>query len=135
MRALEVKLQRNQGVSLLRDKSEELQNLFLVHQQLFGAKRVAVEYVSVLVRADVHLIYEKLTLIDRAKRILHRCECNCICDAKDFALKRDKMRQDYYNYFTGRNWGEAANYDITFNTSVISIDHIADIIIDIITKR
>lgn len=72
---------------------------------------------------------------DRAKRVLDRCECNCICDAKEFALKRDKMRQEYYNYFTGRNWGEAANYDITFNTSTLPIPMIADIIIESISRR
>ena len=80
-------------------------------------------------------IFLHANIDDRAKRILNRCECSCICDAKEFALKRDKMRQDYYNYFTGRNWGEAANYDITFNTSLISITEITDIIIDIISKR
>lgn len=81
---------------------------------------------SIFLHADIE---------DRAKRVLKRCECSCICDAKEFAIKRDKMRHDYYNYFTGRNWGEAANYDMTFNTSLISITEIADIIIDIIAKR
>lgn len=84
---------------------------------------------------DTLSIFLHADIDDRAKRVLDRCECQCICDAKEFALKRDKMRQDYYNYFTGRNWGEAANYDITFNTSTLPIPMIADIIIDYLAKR
>ncbi|MBQ1185431.1 MAG: cytidylate kinase-like family protein [Muribaculaceae bacterium] len=78
---------------------------------------------SIFLHADIE---------SRAERVLRRCECSCICDAREFALKRDKMRQDYYNYFTGRNWGDAANYDLTFDTSRISIEKIADIIIQLI---
>lgn len=69
---------------------------------------------------------------DRAKRILSRSECKCVCDAKEYAYKRDKMRQDYYNYFTGRNWGDASNYDITFNTSLIPISSVSDIIVSLV---
>lgn len=47
---------------------------------------------------------------------------------RDMIRKTDSKRRNYYNYFTGRNWGEAANYDMTFNTSRLSLEAIADII-------
>lgn len=37
----------------------------------------------------------------------------------------DKRRQAYYKYYTDRNWGEAKNYHICLDTSVIGIDESA----------
>ena len=36
--------------------------------------------------------------------------------------KQDKHRANYYNYYTGKNWGEADNYDVCINTSQITLD-------------
>lgn len=76
-------------------------------------------------------IFLHAELDDRIRRILSRMDCKCHKEAREFALKRDKMRREYYNYFTGRNWGDAANYDMTFNTSLISIPQIAQIITEL----
>ncbi|MCI7091453.1 MAG: cytidylate kinase-like family protein [Veillonellaceae bacterium] len=46
--------------------------------------------------------------------------------------QEDKKRARYYNYYTGRNWGEGQNYDLVVNTSRDSLDKIADAIIDYI---
>lgn len=46
--------------------------------------------------------------------------------------QEDKKRARYYNYYTGRNWGEGKNYDLVVNTSRDSLDKIADAIIDYI---
>ena len=38
------------------------------------------------------------------------------------ALKKaDRQRRNYYNYYTGQNWGVPENYDITINTGRIGI--------------
>ncbi|WP_101696425.1 AAA family ATPase [Clostridium minihomine] len=34
--------------------------------------------------------------------------------------KIDKRRAEYYQYFTGRNWKDADNYDLSFNSSELS---------------
>lgn len=46
--------------------------------------------------------------------------------------KVDKNRQRYYNYYTGRVWGEPLNYDLMINTSKIALEDAANLIIDYI---
>ena len=41
----------------------------------------------------------------------------------------DKKRARYYNYYTGRNWGEGQNYDLVVNTGKQPLDKLADAII------
>ena len=41
----------------------------------------------------------------------------------------DKNRQSYYAYYTGQTWGEPKNYDLMINTSKISLEKSADLII------
>ena len=82
--------------------------------------------ISIFLHADIS---------DRANRICCRCECNNINNAIELAKKQDKLREDYYNYFTGKNWGNAANYDMCFNTAKLSIAEIADIIISQIKNK
>lgn len=48
--------------------------------------------------------------------------------AEDFIRKTDKRRANYYEYYTDRKWGAAANYDITLNSSKIGIDGAVDMI-------
>lgn len=74
---------------------------------------------SVFLHADIE---------DRAKLILERGDCKSADEAKDLAGKRDKMREDYYRYFTGRDWGHASNYDLTLNTSRLEPQQAADLI-------
>lgn len=44
----------------------------------------------------------------------------------------NEKRARYYNYYTGKRWGNAANYDLVVNTSKVSLDKIADAIIEFI---
>ena len=44
----------------------------------------------------------------------------------------NEKRARYYNYYTGKKWGEASNYDLIVNTSNASLDKIADAIIEYI---
>lgn len=41
----------------------------------------------------------------------------------------DKKRAEYYKYHTGRVWGEPKNYDCIINTSKMSLEEAADMII------
>jgi cytidylate kinase len=42
--------------------------------------------------------------------------------AEEFIVKTDKKRADYYSYFSGKAWGEAASYDLCINSSVLGIE-------------
>lgn len=48
--------------------------------------------------------------------------------------KEDKLRERYYNYYTGRTWGDPQNYHLMINTSFIDLEDAADLIISYIEK-
>ena len=56
----------------------------------------------------------------RAKKIIERGDAESDIEAIELARMKDRNRQDYYNYFTGRKWGEASNYDLTFDSSLLT---------------
>ncbi len=49
---------------------------------------------------------------------------------RDAAIDRirdtDRQRSKYYNYYTGKTWGAAANYDLCLNTGDMSIEQAAN---------
>lgn len=66
---------------------------------------------------------------ERAKRIVERGDCPDIKKAASLAHKRDKLRQSYYNYFTGQQWGSASNYHLSIDVSSLSPQSTVDMII------
>ena len=50
--------------------------------------------------------------------------------AETICQREDKERENYYNFFTFRNWGVASNYDLCLDTSLLGIEGTADFIID-----
>lgn len=51
--------------------------------------------------------------------------------AAELARKYDRERQNYYNYYTGRNWGWASNYHLTIDASKTNADALAKLIADL----
>ena len=49
-------------------------------------------------------------------------------------LSTDKRREKYYNFYTGRRWGDSRNYHISIDTSKIGIDGAVDVIVNYIEK-
>ena len=47
--------------------------------------------------------------------------------------EKDKRRKLNYQHYTGRNWGDAANYDICLNTGKIGVEEAADIIVKLVS--
>jgi cytidylate kinase len=50
-------------------------------------------------------------------------------------LDVDKKRKSYYAYYTGRTWGDPQNYDLMINTTKISAEAAAKIILDYVDLR
>lgn len=48
--------------------------------------------------------------------------------------EKDKRRKVNYQHYTGRTWGAADNYDICINTSTISLEKAADIIVSLVSE-
>lgn len=51
-------------------------------------------------------------------------------DAKALILETDRYRRDYYRYYTGGNWDDSKEYDLSINTGHCSEDYAVKIIID-----
>lgn len=54
---------------------------------------------------------------------------------KDTISTYDKARQNYYNYHTGQKWGEFKNYNLAINSSYISEEEAANLIVSYVENR
>ena len=70
---------------------------------------------------------------ERIKRVCERGE-SCPEKALSFIEKKDKEREDYYNYYTFGNWGVASTYNLCMDSSILGIEGTADFIIDFAKK-
>lgn len=55
--------------------------------------------------------------------------------AEHTIIKTDKSRANYYSFYSGQKWGAAENYDLCINSSKLSEEKIADLIIEYINMR
>ena len=69
------------------------------------------------------------------KRIINRGDCNNEADAREMAEKKNKLRANYYNFYTDKEWGNATSYDLCIDSSKLSIEQVADIIVEYVKKR
>lgn len=72
---------------------------------------------------------------DCAKRIVARSDCKDLSAAKKLANKVNRLRANYYNFYTDKKWGAAASYDLCFNTSVMPMDDIAEVVVSYLNRR
>ena len=78
---------------------------------------------------DVINVFVRAELEDRIKIVSKRMDIT-ENKANDLILKNDKQRASYYNYYTSKAWGDTSSYDLTINTSKISVDNAVDLILD-----
>ena len=50
--------------------------------------------------------------------------------AAEMVIKTDKQRASYYNFYTGRKWGDMQNYDLTVDSIKLGIDNTVKLIMD-----
>lgn len=70
-------------------------------------------------------------LADRIARVADR-ENITEEKAKTKITKTDKARASYYDYYTNRNWGDAKNYHLSLNSSLLGIEGCVNVIISAI---
>lgn len=51
-------------------------------------------------------------------------------EAEKLMRRKDRTRETYYNYYTFGAWGQASNYHLCVDSSILGIDGTADFIID-----
>jgi len=72
---------------------------------------------------------------ERVKRIIGRADKEKESAARTLAEKTDKLRASYYNFYTDKRWGDSSSYDLTFDSSVMAMEDICDIIALYIRRR
>ncbi len=71
----------------------------------------------------------------RIQRVMQRHPEMSISEAKNLINKKDKNREKYYNYFTGRNWGHSANYHLSIDSSTISSESLNNLLENYIKNK
>lgn len=79
-------------------------------------------------------VFISAPMVHRVKRVSERMGLSTQ-EAESLVEKKDKSRENYYNYFTFRNWGRADNYHICLDSSVLGIEGSADAIIRFLQAR
>jgi cytidylate kinase len=72
---------------------------------------------------------------DCVKRIIARGDCKTADEASQLLEKRNKLRAEYYNFYTDKKWGDATSYDFSINSSALGIEDTAAFIIEYIKRR
>ncbi len=72
---------------------------------------------------------------ERARRLVARGDATDINKATELAKKIDSKRENFYNYYTGRNWGHADNYHLTLDASKLDINGAFELIKNFIIHR
>ncbi len=71
-----------------------------------------------------------------ARRIMERDpESPTLEKARAKAARINKLRSNYYNFYTDKTWGAASSYDLTFDTSLLTMDEIVEIVKHYISLR
>ena len=84
-------------------------------------------------RDDVVNIFVTANIDDRIRRVQERREC--IDDrARRIIEKGESQRATYYNYYTGKRWGDSASYDLCVNSSLLGIDATVEFIAEFIRR-
>ena len=84
-------------------------------------------------REDVLKVYTYADMDYRADRIVRlygESEKSPVARLQE----KDKRRQVNYRHYTGRDWGDAANYDICLNTATIGIENATELIVQLYKK-
>lgn len=68
-------------------------------------------------------------------RIVDRVECTDRNKARLLAERTNKLRANFYNFYTDRRWGHASTYDLCVDSSKLPLDKLADYVIDYIKLR
>jgi len=84
---------------------------------------------------NVISIFLHSTLDDRIKRIIKRGDCKTKKEAKDLAIKRNKLRANYYDFYTDKHWGMSESYDLSIDCSKLGPEGTAKLIVDYVKTR
>ncbi len=70
-----------------------------------------------------------------AKRIVDRGEAPTAEKAIAMAAKTNKLRANFYNFYTDKQWGHSEGYHLCVDSSTMSVEDLADFIIDFARRK
>lgn len=73
-------------------------------------------------------IFVHAPMSECVKRILERNDALGAEKAEAMARKTNKWRADYYNFFTDKTWGDAKSYDLTLDSSLLTMEQNVELV-------
>ncbi len=67
--------------------------------------------------------------------IMERGDCDTREAAEKRADKANKLRAEYYNFYTDKLWGHAESYDLCLDSSLLGVEGTAQLIVDYVKRR
>lgn len=80
-------------------------------------------------------IFVHADMADCVRRVMEREPHRSPEQARAFIEKTNKLRANFYNFYTDKRWGDATGYDITFDSSKIPLSEIVELIVDYLARR
>lgn len=62
------------------------------------------------------------------ERIVQRGDCTGAKEARDLLERKNRLRAEYYNFYTDKKWGDAASYDLCIDSSLLPAEQTAQLI-------
>lgn len=126
-----------------------IDNSMPLEQKVFLAEYNAVKEIAeresavIVGRCSDYALYKNPALIsvfvycNREERVKHVMETYGYSEkeADAFVKKTDKERQSYYEFYTGKKWGDRQNYDLMIDRTKIGIDGAANIIVNFVKEK
>ncbi len=69
------------------------------------------------------------------RRIVERHDCVQPEQARAMAEKTNKLRSNFYNFYTDKRWGHAESYDLCLDSSLLPMEELADFVISYLRLR
>ncbi|MBP5258200.1 MAG: cytidylate kinase-like family protein [Prevotella sp.] len=69
----------------------------------------------------------------RVEHVMKRHDCS-YQEAIKIIDKAESARASYYNYYTGKRWGDSASYDLCIDSSILGIEETAEFICNFVHK-
>jgi cytidylate kinase len=86
-------------------------------------------------RDDVVSVFITAAMDFRIEQVMAKQHFATPQQARRFIEQGEARRADYYNYYTGKRWGEAASYDLCIDSSVLGLAETEKFIADFVRKR
>ncbi len=117
--------------SLFKIQSDVMRKLAAEGASIFVGR--CADYVMKEERESLNL-FINADLDDRIRRIA-RSRSLTESKAKELIERTDRGRSNYYNYFTGKDWGAAGSYHLCINSSLLGIDETVRLICNVAERR